>query len=127
MGCGASTIVKYITLNEIRFPEYFNGDKADNALRLLHRKSWNLHPNRSTEERMDSNLWVELMRGALMKLFEFRHVVNSINVYPTPDGDTGKNMMWTIRGGLFEVLNEPSKKLGETVKTFAKGTTQKGC
>ena len=62
-----------------------------------------------------------------MKLFEFRHVVNSINVYPTPDGDTGKNMMWTIRGGLFEVLNEPSKKLGETVKTFAKGTTQKGC
>ena len=99
MGCGASTIVKYITLKEIRFPDYFNGDRADNATRLLHRVAWNLHPNGCEEERMDANLWIELMRGALMKLFEFRHVLNDTNVYPTPDRDTGRNMMWTMRGG----------------------------
>jgi dihydroxyacetone kinase-like predicted kinase len=125
MGCGASTIVKYITLNEIRFPDYFNGDRADNATRLLHRVAWNLHPNGCEEERMDANLWIELMRGALMKLFEFRHVLNDTNVYPTPDRDTGRNMMWTMRGGLLEVLKETETKLGETMKKFAKGTTQK--
>ena len=47
--------------------------------------------------------------------------VNSLNVFPVPDGDTGTNMQMTIEGGISEVenLNEPS--IGILAKKLARG------
>ncbi len=47
--------------------------------------------------------------------------VNSLNVFPVPDGDTGTNMQMTIEGGISEVenLNEPA--IGVLAKKLARG------
>jgi len=47
--------------------------------------------------------------------------VNSLNVFPVPDGDTGTNMRMTIEGGIAEVekLNEPS--IGVLTKKLSRG------
>ncbi len=47
--------------------------------------------------------------------------VNSLNVFPVPDGDTGTNMKMTIEGGISEVenLNEPA--IGVLAKKLARG------
>ncbi len=47
--------------------------------------------------------------------------VNSLNVFPVPDGDTGTNMRMTIEGGISEVekLNEPS--IGVLTKKLSRG------
>ena len=40
------------------------------------------------------------MRGAKEALLESAAVIDSLNVFPVPDGDTGRNMLYTIRGGV---------------------------
>ena len=46
--------------------------------------------------------------------------MDSLNVYPVPDGDTGTNMNLTITGRE-EVENNLSQSIGELGKTFSKG------
>ncbi|QNV84261.1 DAK2 domain-containing protein [Staphylococcus aureus] len=48
-------------------------------------------------------------------------LVDSLNVYPVPDGDTGTNMNLTMTSGREEVENNLSKNIGELGKTFSKG------
>ena len=47
--------------------------------------------------------------------------MDSLNVYPVPDGDTGTNMNLTITSGREEVENNLSQSIGELGKTFSKG------
>ena len=47
--------------------------------------------------------------------------MDSLNVYPVPDGDTGTNMNLTITSGREEVENNLSQNIGELGKTFSKG------
>ncbi len=41
----------------------------------------------------------ELICGGIQNLLIHRDEVNELNVFPIPDGDTGNNMLMTIRGG----------------------------
>ena len=41
----------------------------------------------------------ELICGGIQNLLIHRDEVNELNVFPIPDGDTGNNMLLTIRGG----------------------------
>lgn len=41
----------------------------------------------------------ELLSGGIQNLLLHRDEVNDLNVFPIPDGDTGSNMLMTIRGG----------------------------
>jgi fatty acid kinase len=44
-------------------------------------------------------LWLRaLVRGALVALERSRRRIDDLNVYPVPDGDTGTNMLLTVRG-----------------------------
>ena len=47
--------------------------------------------------------------------------VDSLNVFPVPDGDTGTNMSRTIEGGINAVKNKDEKNLGILGKDFSKG------
>ena len=51
--------------------------------------------------------------------------MDSLNVYPVPDGDTGTNMNLTITSGR-EVENNLSQNIGELGKTFSKRITYGG-
>nr|WP_242704394.1 DAK2 domain-containing protein [Enterococcus sp. 665A] len=47
--------------------------------------------------------------------------VNSLNVFPVPDGDTGTNMNLSMTSGATAVVNSPSEKVGELANVLAKG------
>ena len=47
--------------------------------------------------------------------------VDSLNVFPVPDGDTGTNMFLTMKSAVNEVSVCPSNEVAELAKAFAKG------
>lgn len=47
-------------------------------------------------------------------------IVNELNVFPVPDGDTGTNMAMTLGGGVSAA--EQGVNVGEYLKSFARGT-----
>jgi DAK2 domain fusion protein YloV len=47
--------------------------------------------------------------------------INSLNVFPVPDGDTGTNMMLTLQAALKEVSNSPSRSAAEVTQKVAQG------
>jgi hypothetical protein len=47
--------------------------------------------------------------------------VNSLNVFPVPDGDTGTNMMLTLQSALKEVGDSPSKSVGDVAQKISHG------
>lgn len=69
---------------------------------------------------MVNYLPIWLYKGA-QNLSNNADLVDSLNVYPVPDGDTGTNMNLTMTSGREEVENNLSKNIGELGKTFSKG------
>ncbi len=65
--------------------------------------------------------FLEMVKFGALSLIRDIDRVNSLNVFPVPDGDTGTNMRMTIEGGISEVekLNEPS--IGVFAKKLARG------
>jgi uncharacterized protein len=59
--------------------------------------------------------------NASNKLEEQKAFVNSLNVFPVPDGDTGTNMSMTFRAAISEIENMNSLSIGEVSKRLAKG------
>nr|WP_255648124.1 DAK2 domain-containing protein [Pseudalkalibacillus hwajinpoensis] len=48
-------------------------------------------------------------------------MVDALNVFPVPDGDTGTNMNLTITSGAAEVKSSSSDKVGDVASLFARG------
>lgn len=48
--------------------------------------------------------------------------INALNVFPVPDGDTGTNMLLTMRAALEEAAGCPSEAAGEIGAAMAKGS-----
>jgi len=48
-------------------------------------------------------------------------LVNSLNVFPVPDGDTGTNMFLTLKTAYAEIENDPDTNAGGIAKKFAHG------
>ena len=63
----------------------------------------------------------EMVQAGATRLHTNAEYVNSLNVFPVPDGDTGTNMNLTITSGREEVENNLSQSIGELGKTFSKG------
>lgn len=62
-----------------------------------------------------------VMVNASNKLEEQKEFVNSLNVFPVPDGDTGTNMSMTFKAAVKEIEGMNSKSIGEVSKKLAKG------
>lgn len=59
--------------------------------------------------------------NASNKLEEQKEFVNSLNVFPVPDGDTGTNMSATFKAAVSEIENFKSQSVGDVAKKLAKG------
>ncbi|MCR1935491.1 DAK2 domain-containing protein [Clostridium tepidum] len=55
------------------------------------------------------------------KLEEKKEFVNSLNVFPVPDGDTGTNMSMTFRSAVKEIEGLKNEPIGILAKKVAKG------
>jgi dihydroxyacetone kinase-like predicted kinase len=53
-----------------------------------------------------------LVRGGIAALERSRQRIDDLNVYPVPDGDTGTNLLLTVRG-IAEALDQPEAEAGD--------------
>lgn len=61
-------------------------------------------------------------KGALAQLESRKTFINSLNVFPVPDGDTGTNMSLTLRTALDEVQRAQPRSIKELVSTLSAGS-----
>ena len=64
----------------------------------------------------------DMVRVAAHRLSKNVEFVNSLNVFPVPDGDTGTNMSLTLASGVKNVNNANAATVGDMTKALAKGT-----
>lgn len=70
-------------------------------------------------EKINGARYAEMLRGGTEVLGMHAKEVNDLNVFPIPDGDTGENMLLTIKGGAESVAIDDN--LSATAKSIADG------
>ncbi|CAI6023692.1 hypothetical protein COHCIP112018_00419 [Cohnella sp. JJ-181] len=55
------------------------------------------------------------------RLSQQAELINALNVFPVPDGDTGTNMNLTMTAGVAELKNKPSQEIGRAAEVLSKG------
>jgi len=50
-----------------------------------------------------------------------QQLVNSLNVFPVPDGDTGTNMVLTMQAAVDEIVNISERSVGDVASAIAQG------
>jgi DAK2 domain fusion protein YloV len=71
--------------------------------------------------KIDGQIFIKLIIAGLNWLKTHQQTVNSLNVFPVPDGDTGTNMVLTMQAALEEVANSDEKNFGKVVHAIAHG------
>jgi len=66
-------------------------------------------------------LYAHMIEGGAARLGVNRTIVNDLNVFPIPDGDTGDNMFMTIDAGFSAVANADTDTLEKTASRIAGG------
>ena len=56
---------------------------------------------------------------SVLALENWRETINSLNVFPVPDGDTGTNMLLTLRAAVDNVPESPEITAGELLEALA--------
>ena len=72
-------------------------------------------------KKIDGELFKELVINGCENLRNNYEYVDSLNVFPVPDGDTGTNMRMTIEGGVNEVYNVHEPNIYEMAKKISRG------
>ena len=70
---------------------------------------------------LDGNLLKKLLISGANNLEEHRLIVNNLNVFPIPDGDTGDNMFMTIDHGVSEIKDLDEANIGLMSKKISRG------
>lgn len=69
----------------------------------------------------DAPLLKTLVGCALRWLEHHQALINSLNVYPVPDGDTGTNMLLTMQSAYREIRESPDEEVGAIAQKVAHG------
>lgn len=70
---------------------------------------------------LDGPAFKKLVEASLTWLKTNQQLVNSLNVFPVPDGDTGTNMLLTMQAAYNEIANSGERNLGKLVHAVAQG------
>ncbi|MBR1651563.1 MAG: DAK2 domain-containing protein [Lachnospiraceae bacterium] len=73
----------------------------------------------SNEITIDGKLMAACVKAGAARLEKNEALINQLNVFPVPDGDTGSNMLTTLRGGLSAAKN--TENLSEYLSSLATG------
>ena len=68
-----------------------------------------------------TSLFQGMVQAAATRLSKQAEYVNSLNVFPVPDGDTGTNMSMTMENGAKEVADKPASTVGQVGQILSKG------
>lgn len=69
---------------------------------------------------LDSLMFAAMLRQGAVSLGKDKTVINDLNVFPIPDGDTGDNMLMTLKAGC-AALNKQLGILSEIASTASSG------
>lgn len=72
-------------------------------------------------KKLSGEQFAELVKNGALNLRANYEEVDSLNVFPVPDGDTGTNMSRTIEGGVKASENVKDMPVGEVGKLVSKG------
>ena len=70
---------------------------------------------------IDGQVLKTLIEASLTWLRTNQELVNSLNVFPVPDGDTGTNMVLTMQSAYDEIANSPERSFGVMAHGIANG------
>lgn len=70
---------------------------------------------------LDGPTFKRLVEASLIWLKTNQQLINSLNVFPVPDGDTGTNMLLTMQAAYNEIAHSGEKNLGRLVHSVAQG------
>ncbi len=70
---------------------------------------------------LDGQGFKRLIRAALAWLQRHQTIINALNVYPVPDGDTGTNMVLTMRSAWAEIEDSSERNAGRIARRMAHG------
>ncbi len=70
---------------------------------------------------IDGQKLKELVEAGLVWLKTNQQTVNSLNVFPVPDGDTGTNMLLTMQAAYQEIANSGERNIGKMAHAIAQG------
>lgn len=71
--------------------------------------------------RLDGSLFSRMVYLGAKKLHSNAKAVDSLNVFPVPDGDTGTNMNLTLTSGVDELSRKESVRISDAAAALAKG------
>ena len=63
----------------------------------------------------------DLIEAGLAWLKTNQQIVNALNVFPVPDGDTGTNMLLTMQAAYDEIATSGEKNIGKMAQAVARG------
>jgi len=70
---------------------------------------------------IDGNQFKQFVEASLRWLKANQQYVNSLNVFPVPDGDTGTNMLLTMQAAYNEISSLDESNIGKMSKNVAQG------
>jgi DAK2 domain fusion protein YloV len=70
---------------------------------------------------LDGQALKHLVDAGLVWLRANQQIVNALNVFPVPDGDTGTNMVLTMQAAYDEIANSPEQNFGKMAHAVANG------
>jgi len=76
---------------------------------------------RMREQPIDGYALKRLIEAGLTWLRINQQIVNSLNVFPVPDGDTGTNMVLTMQSAYDEIVNSSDESFGKMSRAVANG------
>ncbi|HET89479.1 MAG TPA: DAK2 domain-containing protein [Chloroflexi bacterium] len=76
---------------------------------------------RRTHTTTDGQEFKQLIKASLDWLQQHQSAINSLNVYPVPDGDTGTNMALTMQSAWAEIKDLPDHNVGRVAHKMAYG------
>jgi uncharacterized protein len=71
---------------------------------------------------LDGRAYAKFLAAGTYFLRKYRSVLNDLNVFPVPDGDTGTNMYLTVRSAMLEASKVGGTNLAEVAAAAAQGS-----
>lgn len=75
-----------------------------------------------TFELINTEKFIKGARAAVLNLEANKELLNSLNVFPIPDGDTGTNMNLTMQSSLIELDKNKSDSCADLAKSISRGS-----
>jgi DAK2 domain fusion protein YloV len=77
--------------------------------------------NKLTVKAIDGQILKNMLEASMIWLRINQQVVNSLNVFPVPDGDTGTNMLLTMQSAFNEIVDSSESNIGKIAHAISQG------